>query len=100
MDFGTWFNLQVLANGWGFGGAILLVVLISLLRGWLVPGWMYKRALAAAEAAGKALEDALSTIKTLVDGQKLIDYVFENFIPKPKLSPKRGTVDRVREGTL
>lgn len=83
----------LLARDWGaFGGwslfvSLCILIVVSFMRGWVVPGGMYRRL----EDASKLQSETLATTVSALDKQVTANQIVKHFFEET--TPRRGEVD-------
>lgn len=75
------------AGGWSLFIALVFLVITAFMRGWIVPGFMYR----SLEAASKLQAETLSTVTGTLDKQVQANEISSYFFKET--APKRGEAE-------
>lgn len=74
-------------GGWSLFVMLCILIVTSFMRGWIVPGSMYK----SLEAAAKLQSESLATTVHALDNQVTANQIVKHFFEET--TPRRGEVD-------
>lgn len=75
------------AGGWSLFVGLCMLIVVSFMRGWIVPGSMYRSLEAASKLQAETLATLSGTLDKQVQANEISSYFFKETAPKRGESP-------------
>lgn len=69
-------------GGWSLFIGMCLFIVIGAVRGWWVPGWMYRRLDDSSIQQSKTLAQAMDSLREQTQANEITKHFFEKTVPK------------------